>query len=633
MKYLKEEIFSKYIKYIFTALEDNNILTTLIQIQNDKNNKIKENIIKELLEKFLELLTYNEKNIYNPKILYNYKIPGFYNSYKNLSDYINDSIAINYFTCEKNLRKYESKAIAIKKKNEFYKKEKELLSFLYGYIKFEDKFLFENVGKIDSILILKDYISFFLDKNDLKSEINNNLVELLLNLRYNPENFIVKENKKEPIKILLMKIIWIETNTNYILNILTIYSYMEKLFNDKEKLFEKIKNKIYDRDRSIKYITNETRNPEYTKEVNECYYILLASFCLCVTEEDIQLSDKLDSEDNNLVNIYLYLEILKKINLIMQNLNNDLNLSLNEISIIDELVPIIELQKYKKINIPKIKEIMKLLRENSFIIQKNQTDKYIKYTELIANFEKFYQNLILEKVNEIKTKEEQIYENKYYDTLKYIFLKEINKIIDSNYRNKIFEKIIKDKELIKRSGDILQILLKKVIRTKVVERDGFITNLKNLKKGNEIIRLIENNLKDNTNNNYLALQEEILSFFEKNSLIYLENILKDRFSRYIDEKIPLDIFEYCVNFLYKYNFTDKLDGEIKHIIKLYCIGYIKAYCYTFIKMIEKKDKKLKDPLSIVNLLEKSSDKMKKMEKIIILYLYKTIFNQNGKSIR
>ena len=102
--------------------------------------------------------------------------------------------------------------------------------------------------------------------------------------------------------------------------------------------------------------------------------------------------------------------------------------------------------------------------------------------------------------------------------------------------------------------------------------------------------MIENNLKDNTNNNYLALQEEILSFFEKNSLIYLENILKDRFSRYIDEKIPLEIFEYCVNFLYIYNFTDKLDGEIKHIIKLYCIGYIKAYCYTFIKMIEKKDK-------------------------------------------
>ena len=148
-------------------------------------------------------------------------------------------------------------------------------------------------------------------------------------------------------------------------------------------------------------------------------------------------------ENNNLIGIDQYLEILKKINLILQDLNNSLNLSLNEMYIIDELISIIELQKLKKINIQKIVDIRKLLRENTSIIQKDQPDKY---TELVVNFENIYQKLITENLNEIKTEKDVIYENKYYDTLKYIYLKEINKIIDQNYRNKIFEKIIRDKK-------------------------------------------------------------------------------------------------------------------------------------------------------------------------------------------
>ena len=48
-------------------------------------------------------------------------------------------------------------------------------------------------------------------------------------------------------------------------------------------------------------------------------------------------------------------------------------------------------------------------------------------------------------------------------------------------------------------------------------------------------------------------------------------------------------------------------------------------------MINTNNPKLKEPLSIENLLEnKLSDKEKKMNKIIRLYVYKTIFNKNGK---
>ena len=88
LNYIKEEIFGKYIKYIFTALEDNNVLTTLIEIQNNKNNGIDSAIIGELIENLIESLTYEEQKEYNPKFLYNYRIPGFFNSYKNLLNYI-----------------------------------------------------------------------------------------------------------------------------------------------------------------------------------------------------------------------------------------------------------------------------------------------------------------------------------------------------------------------------------------------------------------------------------------------------------------------------------------------------------------------------------------------------------------
>ena len=632
LNYIKGEIIGKYIKYIFSALEDNNILTTLIEIQNnkDKNNEIDGAIIKHLLLSILGSLTYDNKKEYNPKFLYNYIIPGFFNYYKNLSDYINKNLVVDYFNCEKNMRKYDSKANLEKKKNKLFKTEKKLLSYLYDYLCNENKFMFDNMKKINTNLLLKDYISFFLDKNDLKNEANNNLMEILLDLRFNPKNNkIIKENEKEPIKILLMKMIWIETNTNYILNILSIYSHAETLFNGNTKLFEIIKNKIFAKDK-VKYIINKTRNPEYTREVNECFYRLLATICLCITEEEVKLTENVDNENNtNKIPIDQYLEVLKKVNIVLQDLNSNLNISLNEMYIIDELIAIIELLNTKKINIKKIKEMRKLLRNNASILQNDKPDEE-KYSELVVNFENIYQKLIAEKIKEIKTEEDKNYENKYFDTLKYIYLKEINKIIDQNYRTKIFEKLILDKEIIRRSGDILQILLRKNIKTTTNEKDGFKSNLANLKKEDPIIKLIENNLLDSQEPNYFSLQETMLSFFEKSSFIYLNNIIEDKDFKYIDEKIPLGIFEDCVKFLVKYNFSDKLSREIRHIRKLFCIGYIKVYCYKFIKMVRENHHKIKEPSSIAKLLKNLSEKEKKMNEVIKLYLYKVIFNQSGK---
>ena len=64
LDYIKEQIFNKYLKYIFKVLEDNNILTTLLEIKKNKNNKLDENIIEILRYNFLnEINKYKKKEV------------------------------------------------------------------------------------------------------------------------------------------------------------------------------------------------------------------------------------------------------------------------------------------------------------------------------------------------------------------------------------------------------------------------------------------------------------------------------------------------------------------------------------------------------------------------------------------
>ena len=44
--------------------------------------------------------------------------------------------------------------------------------------------------------------------------------------------------------------------------------------------------------------------------------------------------------------------------------------------------------------------------------------------------------------------------------------------------------------------------------------------------------------------------------------------------------------------------------------KLFCLGYIKSYCYTFIKLIDICSTKLKNPKKIIDEINKSDDKEK-----------------------
>ena len=619
LDYIKEEIFSKYLEHIFKVLEDNNLLTTLKEIKNNNRDLLDENIIKKIKDKSLEMIEMDNKN-YEPKFLSNYKIPGFYNFYKNLSNYINKNISIEFFNNENEMRKMKSYNEKIKK--DFHEKEKILLNTVYDEVS-NDQFIFDIINEIPKDLILKDYINFYLDEHSRiisKNNINSKLLELLLNLRFDEEkNDIIKNNRKEPIKIVFIKILWIESNINYIANVLKIFESAKEILDDDNALFEMLKSKINDEDNTIKYITSEKNNEEYTREINECFYLFLACLILCLTSDKIKLTESLnlDSNQNNEekeVEINKYCKILKDISIILHDLNNDLNINLNEMYIIDELIYVIEFQRLKKINIEKIEEIRNKFVDSCLIIQSNSPNKI---SDLIFNIHNIY-DLLEEK--EIKL-EERNYNNKYYDALRNIFYKEIQKINENFYRCKILEKIIEENEIIKKSNEIFQNLIGHYI---VTDKEKFKKTMMNLLNGkDDIIMLIDKNLSDAQKDNYFTLSETLLYFFEKNSIIYLEQYLTRDEKDALLDKEPLSIFKDCIEFLKDYSKGSKsIEKKLKHVAKFFCLGYIKTFCFTFIKMFDELKPKFNKPEEIIEKINKYD-----LKNMVKYYIYKILYNK------
>ena len=640
LDYIKEELLSKYLEYIFKVLEDNNILTTLIQINNNEkilenNNKlstlieiknnnedssenIDEEIIYRIRDKYLKMIEMDNKN-YEPKFLLNYKIPGFYNFYKKLYKYINNNIAIEFLNNENKIRTKE--LIIEKNEKDFQEKENKLLNAVYDEIN-NDLFILDIINQIPENLILKDYINFYLDQHSeiiSRNNINSKLIKLLLDLRFDENKTgIIKNNIREPIKIFLIKIMWIEANINYIANILKICDLAKEIVDNDDILFKRFDKKIYYEEININYIANEKKNPEYTKEINECYYMILKCLIFGLTSDKIKLTnlDIYQNDDENEVEIDVYCNYLKEINIILHDLNNDLKLNLNEIYIIDELIDAIELENLKIINIENLERIRNLFVKSCLIIKKtNALNK--DSGELFFNI---HQICDLIEGGKIKSEKEN-YKYKYYKALRNIFYKEIKKIDKDSYQVKILEKILEKNDIIKKSNEIFQTLIGKYFNKD--KKKLFENIINNLLNSNEvIIEFIDKNLKDDKKENYFALSETLLYFFEKNSLILLEEYLNRDEKETLLEREPLTIFEVCMKYLKSYEEGDtRLNDKKIYITKFFCLAYIKTFCFTFIKSFDETPK-FNNPEEIIKKINKCD-----LKNIVKYYIYKILYNK------
>ena len=610
--YIKGNIFNQYLKKVFKILGDNNIFTTLYENIKDNFKNISKNLVEEIITKYLD--TVEKKSNYESKFLYNYNIPGFYNFFENISNYINNNIKSNYFNNEKKIR--ELLKDDVDKINAFYNNEETLLSNAMKEISDNHKFINDIIDKIPNDLILKDYITYFLQHYKNKDEIYNkddiyhSLIEFLLKLRFNDEKRIIKGNEGFKINILLIKIMWTESNANYILNIFNIIENALMIFNYNQKKIINMMEELIFKEKSIKYIINEKKNTAHTKEVNECYYILLASICYCITSNEIKLIELSGHKknDDSEIEISYYSYLLKEINKVLQKLNDDLYIYLNEMYIIDELIQVIELFK-KNYNIEKINEIKNNMRENALIIQKNSSDSNIDSIklseELIDNFIAFY-NLIMNNGDIIKK------DKYFYEKVRYILFKEIKKIPDIMYRYNILEKVLEENEIIKKSNDLFQIVLKTYLKTD----DKFKDNMNNILNGDDMtIKLIEKKLASNN----LILTDTLLYLFEKTSLIYLKNSLNNKKVVTNLEDEPLEVIKKCVEFLDYYIFKPKIvASKLKEAARLFCLGYIKVYISMYIKMFNK----IKDKKKIIDTFNTNSS----IYKMIRIYIYKVLYN-------
>ena len=612
LEYIIENIFKKYLIIIFKSLEDNNILTTLYENINKSYIFLSEDQVKEILNVYLDEINHDKNNIYKSKFLFNYNVPCTYNFFGYISNYINNNISINYSVNEKKIRK--SPNLGIEQIKEYHDIEEKLLKNVYNEIYNNYKFIFNIIDYIPDELIVDDYITYYIQKYINRDNINNyndiyhKIIEILIKLRFNKENTIIKSN--EEITILFLKIIWLESNINYILDLLKIINNAKIIFcNNDNILYIKIKELIFTKC-NFRYIIEEKRNPYYTKEVNECYYLLLASICYCITSDEIKIiKDTKDiiyyNEEQIEINYYFYL--LKNINESLQKLDNDLNLFLIEKYIVDDLIKVNELLG-KNNSSDILVKFKQYLIDNTNIIYKylNNNDTFNFSDELNKSFERIY-NIITDD----KILAKNYY---YYNNLRYILSNEISKITDINYRYHILGKLLQKNEIIKISNNIFQIVLANYFKM-----DNFYESTnKILQDDNIIIKIIESNL----NNHFL--QETLLYFFEINSLKYY-NYKKKISENKIDE--PIQILNDCIQFLDNFNTPEKMTqkGKSKELYKLFCISYIKTFCYTFIKTFN--DNKFK-PKIIIDICNGNNS----ICKIIRLFIFKVIYNNFTKDL-
>ena len=639
-------IYKNYADKFLEYIENNFFLTTLMVInENNKDNDNKGNpdqkfidneIVKNIIDNYLEMMKKNEfvKDKVNDKICLLYKIPGLYILYVEINKYIKENIVNEYYKNENDFRK------ALPKKgteeiliNKFHRNEANYLDRLCNHLYSNDLFNSlikeknKNITKEFIELLLYDYITFYLLKigNNYPSETDYLLILKLLDIRFkihkdkNESYNIIRSNYNDELKILFIKILWLESNYDYIMKILEIYDKFSSFFlKDRNKLLNNISD--YMTKTSIRYITNETRNPEHTTEINECFYLILASICQCITNEDIL---NLFNKDN----IYNYINKCNKIFPIILRLSDELLLFLNERYIIEEYLLFINYAN-KKDNIDIIdfsKHILIKLKNSSSVIQ-NESEDNIE--QLIICFEDINKY--------IKNKLENRDDDEYYYLLSAFYLKELKKLKNTNYRRIVFSYILNDDKIIQKSLESFKFLMKSFLQPEITKFGTILSDFS--KKSDDFMQMIENI-------DSKELDNILIYLFEKSTFLYFENAEKIKDNSLKEKKFkkfsetsessdiiydePLNILKNCIKYLQIILKKNDVESKNKKMKKLFCLAYIRVYIYKFAHILNKSQRK-KDYEEIIKIID--GEPKNRLNFMIRLFFYKLIYNIYGANI-
>ena len=478
-------------------------------------------------------------------------------------------------------------------------------------------------------LFLQDYITFYLitiynnENNDfIINDEPHKIILLLLDLKFKE----LKEDKK-PLQIIIYKILFLEANSKYIKDLLDLYSIIfENIINkkdEKEILFQKISNNISKNE--IKY------NPQKQQliKMNSPYYILIKIFLKYIL--DILLNINQDFE---FYGHYSYFASLEKCMKKLTKLDIKLKLGIKELDIINEYIYIYNIfynEDKNDIFILVSEDEEKGLNINKFINNIN------KSLEILENNGENKFNLLTENLKDlienIKEAREKLSDKIYYELIINILLNEIKR--ENNLKYKLYilnEFLLDDEQLFIKSEQLLKIILEDIVTPNT---NLFQVSLEKL--SNPGLNYLEDKIKNN------LFKETLMFTFEKISILYIQNLIDE--NEKIKEKYKINIIIYLKSFFEKCVLlleTIYKDQEIKNeknkikqninIKKLFMISFIKVYLRTFIDWINKKqltkNSEIEEIIKAINGKERNN----KFRDIIRCYIYKIIYNINGKDI-
>ena len=659
-----KDIIKEKIRIFLTKTESNNFFTTIFMLnvnnnleKNDSSINLSENplndysinisdkdilnneIIKNIRIEFLKLVKKNKNELTgkeNINIKINYKIPGFYNIYKEIREYIEkEKLDIYFKQDESEIRRcrYEFISITVRKlKDDIEYFNNKLLSELKSKQLF-DKVIYSNSkitenNYIDFYkLFLNDYITFYLVKlyNDANNDfiindISHKIILFLLDLKFSK----LKNDKKYklPLQSLIAKILWLEGNSKYIKNILYLYDIIsiDIAYCGKEKnfLFKKILSHISKEE--IKYEPKESQ----LSEVNVPYYKLIIALFKCMIDKEL-IKNLASGEDSYFNSYFSYFKDLERCLKDFQKLDKLLKLDIKELSILDEFINIYKVYEHSgKVNnldiTALINNLTKSLESNKEINSLCENLKAL--IEIIKN--SLYDS---SKINELKGN------SSYYSLISEIFLNELKRENDIKYKFFILEEfLLKDEKLFIQSNNTLKIIMEDYISSDV---DKFQGSLDKLSKPD--LKILE----DKINNDWI--KETLIYIFEQISIMYIQNLIKDNDKEKPENKknIVYDLksyFELCcekVEKIYKTslnNDSDKIRSNVNvNLKKLFALSFIKVYLKVFIDWIIKdkltKDKEIKEIIEIINGQEKNP-----FRDIVQCFVYKVLYNMNQQDI-
>eukprot|EP00833_Pecoramyces_ruminatium_P015847 jgi/Orpsp1_1/1189879/evm.model.d7180000075169.1 len=486
--------------------------------------------------------------------------------------------------------------------------------------------------KLNDILF-EDYIVYFLSKSGYKYS-NRSIIKLFKSLfnifinNQNKINNIKKENRKISIENIAKFSLFLESYKIYINFLVEFISFMDSNINGfLNKYISIISNSKF------KFINN---NGKKIKNVNNIFFNIFESVVYCIfnTQNFENISDE------------IFENIIKELKIFLQNLmnvNNELILMLKQILYLNDFILVADY--FNKNGIPLKENLQKylqiLINENKIYLLKEKDDDTIDKNIIVDEFkflknklkrENDYSDLIVKLLNnKIKISRKDEYreellnvlcsENYFIIKSKIIFetfLKRFNlcpkdktgKISNNNNNNQQYNS---EDEFDYEEGSDEEYNSGDEFDENEYDETGmsFLSKL-NDEKHNLIIKKL-----NNTDN--IFLNEILLSIFDKEFSIYFNN-KKSKENLILNQSF--DIFKKCIGYVENENCEITENSKLGI---LYCVSYIKMYCYHLSNILinDNEDEISKD--DILNFLNIPSE----FRKVIKIYILKLL---NGNHI-